>query len=307
MVKHSGMESRPNGTNPIDLSNQTALPAVVSAQPWWCTPLFAAGPASKPALAGDEVAEVHNINGVDGTDGNLGDKDQSLQPTSSAMAPVMPEIIAPQLELGQSLACATYPYNDPYFAGLVATYGAQSLVHPQIIGIPHSRMALPLEMAEEPVYVNAKQYHGILRRRQSRAKAELEKKATKARKPYLHESRHLHAVRRARGCGGRFLNTKKTDEGTAKTETQTPTRPIMSSNSLTSDGSGNTNPPSSIQEATPELKMITSTKDIYQEKSGSQFAYHLKPGEKTEVEDCLRQQHVGILMNQPPNWAVTIQ
>ncbi|KAL3632460.1 hypothetical protein CASFOL_025444 [Castilleja foliolosa] len=69
--------------------------------------------------------------------------------------------------------------------------------------------------SEAPIYVNAKQYHAILRRRYLRAKQMIENRVSRVRKPYLHKSRHLHALRRARGSGGRFLNTKKLDNNAA--------------------------------------------------------------------------------------------
>ncbi|GAV63872.1 CBFB_NFYA domain-containing protein [Cephalotus follicularis] len=117
-----------------------------------------------------------------------------------------------ELGCGQPMIYAKYPYADQYY-GLFSAYG------PHISG---GRIMLPLNLATDdgPIYVNAKQYHGIMRRRKSRAKAVLENKMTKRRKQYMHYSRHLHAMRRPRGCGGRFLNTKKFNSGIGGTDTK---------------------------------------------------------------------------------------
>ncbi|MCJ1442464.1 MAG: Transcriptional activator [Stictis urceolatum] len=70
--------------------------------------------------------------------------------------------------------------------------------------------AAPGAAEESPLYVNAKQFHRILKRRVARQRLEEALRLTsKGRRPYLHESRHKHAMRRPRGPGGRFLTAEE--------------------------------------------------------------------------------------------------
>ncbi|KAI4348867.1 hypothetical protein L6164_009536 [Bauhinia variegata] len=166
-----------------------------------------------------------------------------------------------ELGFNQPLICAKYPYMDQFY-GLFSAYG------PQVSG----RIMLPLNLTSDdgPIYVNAKQYHGIIRRRQSRAKAVLENKLSKRRTPYMHESRHLHAMRRPRGCGGRFLNTRNHNNENGKSgsevnrsgERQLKSSGSQSSEVLQSEG-GTLNSSKETNGSSPNISGSEVTSSMY--------------------------------------------
>lgn len=188
---------------------------------WWNA--FGSQPLPPLSLAGDSDSlgsAVETEHGVDKQSNSATHLAFSLGDVKSSRVVPKPHGAAfsmqpPCLELGFTQQ-QIYPCVEREYYGVVSAYGSQS------------RVMLPLNMETEDgtIFVNSKQYHAIIRRRQSRAKAaavlDKNKQSSRGRKPYMHHSRHLHALRRPRGSGGRFLNTKsaKKADGTKQPQTQ---------------------------------------------------------------------------------------
>ncbi|WOH10828.1 hypothetical protein DCAR_0730301 [Daucus carota subsp. sativus] len=199
----------------------SVAPCIIGSSPWWTSAKshidnsYAEQSCLSKSLSLKMAAQSSYCQSFKQLEFRFQDLDLSPTQSSSQSYPEVAGAAASNL-CGQDMISTKVPlsYPDPYCHGLPST-GTEPMevYHPHITAAASARVPLPNDFSQdEPIYVNAKQYGAILRRREYRAKLEAQKKLIRNRKPYLHESRHLHALKRARGSGGRFLNKKKLED-----------------------------------------------------------------------------------------------
>ncbi|CAN7002905.1 unnamed protein product [Brassica rapa subsp. trilocularis] len=149
----------------LKMAMQTVRESLLSGPqiPWWNA--FGSQPLAPVSLAGDSESLGETEHGVDKQSNSAFQLPFSLGGVKSSIDVPKPHGAAfsvqppPCLELGfsQPQIYTKYPsVEQEYYGGVVSAYGSQS------------RVMLPLNMETEDgtIYVNSKQYHGIIRRRQ---------------------------------------------------------------------------------------------------------------------------------------------
>ncbi|XP_020209672.1 nuclear transcription factor Y subunit A-1 [Cajanus cajan] len=314
------MQSKSETENQLKSNSHSFTPNNAYSEPWWRGIQYNPVPQAMLGVNASNSSSLERLNGDSESsedrslsNNGLNEEDDNATKESQPTAPRKSGNYGQDHQAMQHSSSPAPSVHDDYLteAPQLDLVGHSIVGYAPFIGMPHARMALPLEMAQEPVYVNAKQYQGILRRRQARAKAELEKKLIKVRKPYLHESRHQHAMRRARGNGGRFA--KKTEVEASNhmnKENDKGSDPVPSSQSINSSGF----------EPLPSDCAETWNSNVQQDARGSQVherfeehnyadgrgsyhnhnalqsssAFSLHSGERVEEGDCSGQQRGSI-------------
>ncbi|KAF5952570.1 hypothetical protein HYC85_010514 [Camellia sinensis] len=156
---------------------------------------------------------------LSGLNGHNVQEQQHLKHVPSSTPPAMGEHLEPnsQMELvGHSIVLTSYPYPDPHYGGIMA-YGAQFFRRKRFPKPPPSPPLPPpapppplLPLPPPPQHHHHHHHHYDLLLHPTTATT-ITTNETISASPYLHESQHQHAMRRARGCGGHFLNSKKLD------------------------------------------------------------------------------------------------